>query len=211
MNYSTAFIIGLIIFLNSCSSDPCEELQCVNGSCVDGTCQCDEGFVGPLCDQLPCVNGVSENGSCDCEDGFYGKLCDIKDIEGYYFITSFLMEDCPNYLKEYDLDADASVGKVCGPNHNDIEICFSNGLSLNDDGTASWIRSTTLDNGDGTVDTRFLEFEKGTYRAFNENVVVSLNNGDVRSLTIDKRGLTWVRGIEDGGTNCVWTEEYTRR
>jgi len=203
----------LFLFLAiSCNSDPCEDLNCVNGNCVDGTCQCEEGFVGTLCDELPCVNGTSVNGNCNCDDGNYGILCEVSSVVGYYYITNFQIKDCPNYLKEYNLSANASEGRVCGTNHNDIGICFSNGISISEDMTMFWIRSTLLETASDKYETTFLEFEKGTYIAKNDLLTISLENGETRTVTISNNQLTWERQLSDGGSdNCTWKEVYTTR
>lgn len=43
------FVVGVgILLLAAC--DPCNRLDCVNGSCDDKRCQCDEGYLGTECD-----------------------------------------------------------------------------------------------------------------------------------------------------------------
>lgn len=75
----------LLIFgatsLNSCKSDPCEDVSCVNGTCNDdGACLCDNGYEGTLCDQKICNDencefGECVNGACECDQGFTGDDC----------------------------------------------------------------------------------------------------------------------------------------
>ena len=197
------------LLLCGCSSDPCEELNCVNGQCVDGTCQCEEGFVGVTCNELPCVNGSFSNGECNCTTGSFGKLCDVDEIVGFYSITQLLHTDCPDYAKAYDLMADVSDGRVCGTNHTDLGICFSNGLNIAADGTAFWIRSIVLEPTPGSFETTWLEFEEGTYTAQNESITINLENGETRVVTISQDKLTWERNTSDGGPECIWKEEYT--
>ena len=45
------YFFFLSLFFFACSSDPCEEIVCVNGDCNDGSCACEEGWTGELCDQ----------------------------------------------------------------------------------------------------------------------------------------------------------------
>jgi len=171
--------------LTSCSSDPdpCDDITCVNASCDLGVCNCDQGF--------------------------YGSNCDVTSLEGFYFLTGVRMESCPLYAKEYNLNAAEGSTLVCGLNHKNIELCFSNAMTLYDDGTMNWIRSITLDNGDGTVNTRFLEFKKGIYAAQGEDMVVTLENGDIRNIKIEKGEMTWDFDGEDGGPDCKRKEVYT--
>lgn len=211
MKIKYLFPFVIFVLFTACSSDPCEGVNCVNGNCVEGTCQCEDGFTGNLCDELPCTNGTFANGKCQCDNGFYGELCDISEIEGYYFITKLMHTDCPSYAKQYDLTAPASEGRVCGTNHTDIGICFGNGISLSDDGTMFWIRSIVLETSPDEFETTWLEFENGTYTAQNELITINLENGTTRFVTIGENLLTWERNTSDGGTDCIWKEEYMRR
>jgi hypothetical protein len=48
---SQAALLCLLIILNACESDPCENVVCQNGgTCVDGTCDCPTGFEGKFCE-----------------------------------------------------------------------------------------------------------------------------------------------------------------
>lgn len=38
-----------VLFLNSCFTDPCENISCLYGDCVNGTCDCVEGYEGADC------------------------------------------------------------------------------------------------------------------------------------------------------------------
>lgn len=39
--------------MSSCSSDPCDEVTCLNsGVCIDGSCDCPTGFIGADCGTL---------------------------------------------------------------------------------------------------------------------------------------------------------------
>ncbi|MBT8189039.1 MAG: hypothetical protein HKN67_07335 [Saprospiraceae bacterium] len=40
----------MLALLSSCSKDPCEDVNCVNGDCIEGTCNCLQGYEGLLCD-----------------------------------------------------------------------------------------------------------------------------------------------------------------
>ena len=42
---------ALIIGLSACSSDPCDDVDCMNGgTCNDGTCECGTFYEGPSCE-----------------------------------------------------------------------------------------------------------------------------------------------------------------
>ena len=43
-------LLTAILFIPSCSSDPCEEISCLNGGiCTEGTCDCPPGWSGDDC------------------------------------------------------------------------------------------------------------------------------------------------------------------
>lgn len=65
----------LISLISSCSSDPCEEVVCVNGACDDGSCLCEEGYIGPT--------------------------CNLIDLEGTYFYSSIVSDPNTNCSQAY--------------------------------------------------------------------------------------------------------------
>lgn len=80
--------IGVLIAFDSCSTDPCEDVACVNGSLVeDGdncTCECTAGFSGADCtvedkcitENVNCLNGgTCADGTCTCTAGYEGDSC----------------------------------------------------------------------------------------------------------------------------------------
>jgi len=172
-------------------------------------CQCEQVYVVALCDELPCVDGASIDGKCLCEDNSYGALCDVSSIVGFYSITAFVMEDCPSYVDQYNLSGNVDDGGVCGVTSFGRGICFANNLSINEDGTCFLLRSTIFEQEDGSQDTRFFRFNQGTYQAQNDQLIMNLDNGDIIAFTITEGKLTWVRPVEDGGDQCVWTDEYS--
>lgn len=196
--------------MSNCSSDPCENLNCVNGSCVDGRCQCEEGYAGELCDELACVNGNFANGACQCPEGTYGALCDNVKLPGTYYITHLLLEDCPNYIVNYDFKGPVKDQRVCGRDEFDLLICYLNFIGLNSDGSYVWSRGANVIRDDGSEENFFFDFQLGTYTAKNDLLTTTSDRGVVRTAIIHKDHIEWKRNITDGGPTCTWLEEYTR-
>ncbi|MGB0432274.1 MAG: calcium-binding EGF-like domain-containing protein [Bacteroidia bacterium] len=103
MKYLTILtaLVFSIPLLNSCGSDPCETVECVNGDCNnEGKCDCDAGWTGPLCadEAVPYSINVSKmviekfspmDGSKEWDDEDDGSKGDITmrvyDITNKYF------------------------------------------------------------------------------------------------------------------------------
>lgn len=104
MKYSNICVIGFFLFF-SCSTDPCEQIACVNGSCLDGSCMCDEGF--------------------------FGETCDVSNIEGFYRLTKLQYGDCPSLVNAFDISG-TNEEPICTPNSQEDEVCFNYWLFLFD-------------------------------------------------------------------------------
>ena len=210
MKNSILFLLFLSFLMSNCGSDPCENLNCVNGSCVDGSCQCEEGYAGALCDELACVNGNFANGSCQCPQGTYGALCDNVKLPGTYYITHLLLDNCPNYVPNYDIKAPAEDQMVCGQDESNFLTCFLNFIILKSDGSYVWSRGTNVTRTNGEVVNVFFDFQLGSYTAKNDLLTTTSDRGVVRTATIHKDHLEWKRKLTDGGASCQWLEVYSR-
>ena len=118
------FLVCTTFLLCSCSSDPCEDINCVNGSCVDGTCECIGDFIGPECNQLACEGGTSVNGSCNCNDGYFGRLCD-QNLFGIYHSNSISPIGCnADFPVQSTITNDVDGERVCNQNNDGSQTCF---------------------------------------------------------------------------------------
>lgn len=99
-----ALLLGFILIaLQSCKKDPCENTVCLNGGeCLDGTCQCPAGFSGPDCSaenkcyNVTCFNnGICLNGTCDCADGYSGPTCLDQITPRKIFIKEVRVKNFP--------------------------------------------------------------------------------------------------------------------
>jgi len=52
VKYIFSVLFFFLIFMMSSCSDPCKDVQCVNGECIDGVCDCLVGFEGDDCNTL---------------------------------------------------------------------------------------------------------------------------------------------------------------
>ena len=91
--------ILLLLFFATCKDpDPCEDLDCVNGTCANGVCDCDPGYELDAngkctvisCDGIDCVNGTCVDGVCDCDPGY------ALDANGKCTVISCNGIDCVN-------------------------------------------------------------------------------------------------------------------
>lgn len=44
--------MGIAFYLSGCKQDPCEEVECLNGTCDSGSCICEPGYEGEDCGTL---------------------------------------------------------------------------------------------------------------------------------------------------------------
>lgn len=84
MTIFSFFTLAAVLTLNSCTQDPCVELNCENGgSCSDGLCQCPTGFEGAQCDITTASRFVgSYSGTMNCDNTVpNAEIVDISLIE----------------------------------------------------------------------------------------------------------------------------------
>jgi hypothetical protein len=89
--------LGFMFLTAGCGeNDPCEDVQCNNGTCIDGACDCAPGYSGSDCSvfdpchNVTCVNGNCVNGACDCDPGYEGQNCGTTvnaKFSGAYVMT----------------------------------------------------------------------------------------------------------------------------
>ncbi len=49
-SFLSAIAFATVMFFNSCESDPCKDVACLNGgTCISGTCDCATGYEGTDC------------------------------------------------------------------------------------------------------------------------------------------------------------------
>lgn len=73
----------ILLIINSCKKDPCEDTICQNGGlCIEGICDCPPGYSGLRCQDFdPCHNvtclngGTCLSGGCQCPTGYSGQYC----------------------------------------------------------------------------------------------------------------------------------------
>jgi len=106
IQHLSVFLFTLLL-LASCSSDPCEEVTCLNG----GTC---------------------DDGSCDCPDGWTGTDCSVYDFDyvGDYTAKALTFADCNDASEEGSLQADAN-DRFCFNAANNSRNCSRLVLELN--------------------------------------------------------------------------------
>jgi len=205
--HSILLIISLFLF--SCSSDPCEGINCVNGFCVDGTCQCDEGYAGTLCDELPCANGTYENGKCQCPEGFYGTLCDTEDLTSVFVMTKLLIKDCPSYDPQYDLSGTPDDVELCGLNASQREVCFNYNYTIFNERQLFRAEVIKVDNN-GEFELTRNSILQGTYTALNDELFINYVDGSSEVLIISNDKLINSQHLSDGGSpDCTLLQEFS--
>lgn len=73
------FVLSLTLF--NCT-DPCEDVDCNQGSCIEGTCDCDDGFEGEFCDiRRSEIFAGQWEGPFDCVELTENAILNIEDDE----------------------------------------------------------------------------------------------------------------------------------
>jgi len=181
IQHLSVFLFTLLL-LASCSSDPCEEVTCLNG----GTC---------------------DDGSCDCPDGWTGTDCSVYDFDyvGDYTAKTLTFADCNDASEEGSLQADAN-DRFCFNAANNSRNCSRLVLELNQDNSALFIIINTKVNGsiESSNPTRIT----GTYTTDAEAITFTDSSGNRTQFTVneDRSGLTWVEStVASTGCNLVYT------
>lgn len=195
----------------SCSSDPCEGVNCVNGSCVDGTCQCDEGFAGATCSELACDNGALINGACQCLPGFYGTLCD-QDYFGTFALSMLSARSCDvDFFITAAGSTPSSLGdRVCFDN-GDVQSCFEYGLVLSSDMTFTKICERYDISADGTEEMVEQWNPTGVFSINGNSLLLEYSDGGDNTLDLEEGRIIWNYTIDfDSGGSCSLTDVYTK-
>ena len=149
--------LASVLFFNSCESDPCKDVVCVNGDCVDGNCACDAGFDGSDCDHQIRLDYLRTGADVTETCGSSSTPTYVVDIIEGAAADEFKVKNLGNYncsVGDYYV-----VGTVTGSTSFTIEsqnVC-SNGLTFTgngtiaSDGTVTVNYNATYDPGTGTV------------------------------------------------------------
>lgn len=168
-------VLTLNLLFAACSTDPCEDVVCVNGDCIDGTCDCVEGFEGVNCDKA------------------------IFNPVGNYILSRLSYHDCIDPSDSGGGFNTNSNSELC-QNSTDGLYCFSLRLELKADKTFAVVvtNNTTL-NGNTTTT---IDNEGGTYSVENENRILLCPNSisfcDVLEVSSDKNSMEWIIERESG-------------
>ena len=179
-NYLLILAISLCVF--SCSSDPCEDITCLNG----GSC---------------------DDGSCACPDGWTGADCSVYDFVyvGDYTSNNLAFADCNDPSEEGSLQADAN-DRFCFNAANNSQNCSRLVLELNQDNSALFLVVNTTVSGsiESSTPSRF----EGTYTTDAEVITFTASNGNMIQFTVneDRSGITWVEStVASTGCNLIYT------
>ena len=183
--YQLSLLITLFA-LASCSSDPCEEVNCLNG-------------------------GICMEGTCDCPPGWAGADCSIFDFEyiGRYSSESFIITNCNTSSNNGSFTANGDE-EYCLVDSDGEEECLRITLILEADNMARFIQVETRVIGN----IRFASptVFSGTYSTNNE-VIVFTADDNAGSLTFtvkeDRSALTWIQP-SSGSDGCVVTHDFVR-
>lgn len=200
-----------MLFIVSCSSDPCEGVSCINGSCVDGTCQCEEGFTGASCNELACVNGVETNGSCQCLNGFFGTLCD-EDYFGTFALSLLSAPTCdPDYFITPEGSTPDRLGnRICFEN-GAVQSCFEYGLVLSPDFTFTKICERFDISDDGSEEMVAQWNPTGIFSINGTELLLEYSDGGDNTLSLEDGKIVWrYSSVIDSGTTCSLRDEYTK-
>ncbi len=94
-----------ILFIASCTPDPCEDITCLNGgTCDTGECDCPAGFSGinseiqDLCFGITCeYDGTCIEGDCECTEFTTNYLIGTWQVDtDDFFVTFFDNGDWTN-------------------------------------------------------------------------------------------------------------------
>ena len=181
-------IIGLtvLLFIPSCSSDPCEEISCLNG-------------------------GICTEGICDCPPGWSGDDCSVVDFDfvGRFTSTSFSLTECTDVSNNRIIAADSN-NEYCIVNADNNQECLRITLILEENNQARFIQVENLTIGGIQFSTPTI-FE-GTFTTSDELIsfVVEDNAGTLEfTVTDDRTGIEWIQS-NSAGDGCEITHSMPR-
>lgn len=150
----------IISLFSSCSSDPCEEVICVNGACDDGICACEEGYTGAQCDEI--------------------------DLLGTYYYSNIVSDPNTNCSQAY-LDYKPTLrGEALCDNLG----CGSLSYTFNSDMTLIRTNIRYEENVDGPLVVKFESTSDGAYTIEGDIVTITEGLDRGRVLTFDRYVLT---------------------
>jgi len=143
MKHLISLILFFTFFIISCSSDPCEEITCVNGACNDG--------------------------SCLCEDGYLGSSCDEIDIVGTFFLSSVRSDPNTNCSQQYlDYNPQLKGEALC-----DDLGCSTLSYTFNSDMTIIRTVIEYEEDANGNLIEGFKFNREGTYEVSGNSVIIN--------------------------------------
>lgn len=174
-------LLFALLFLFSCSSDPCEEVTCFNGGI------CNEGF-------------------CDCPDGWTGADCSVYDFDfvGEYTAELLTFSDCNSSSEEGSITADAN-DRFCFSNANG-QNCSRLVLELNEDGSALFVVVNTVVSGgfESSNPTRIT----GSYTTARAVITFTYSGGSSIEFVVneDRTGIDWTETtVASTGCDLIYT------
>ncbi len=98
------FVTAALFAMNACKSDPCKDVECLNGStCNEGVCDCLPGYSGTFCadydscHDVTCENGgVCVGGTCDCPEGYEGSDCSELSVPSAMVVSEVRLTSYPD-------------------------------------------------------------------------------------------------------------------
>lgn len=183
--YQLSFLFVLVA-LASCSSDPCETTNCLNG-------------------------GICMEGTCDCPPGWAGADCSVYDFQyiGRYSSESFVITNCNTASNNGSSMANGDE-EYCLINSDGEEECLRITLILEADNEGRFVQVQTRVIGSIRFSDPTVFF--GTYSTNNEVIVFTAddNAGSVTfTVKEDRSALTWIQP-NSGTDGCVITHDFTR-
>ena len=179
-------LITAILFIPSCSSDPCEEISCLNG-------------------------GICTEGTCDCPPGWSGDDCSVVDFDfvGRFTSISFSFTECTDASSNRLIEADSN-NEFCLVNADNNQECLRITLILEENNQARFLQIENLTIGGIQLSTPTI-FE-GTFTTNNELITfVAEDNAGTLEFTVtdDRTGIEWIQP-NSAGDGCVITHAMPR-